>query len=821
MFRHMQRRSDRLVLVVAGAALIGLVTVSLLSVSARIGHVTPGFVTWQNLVVPAVSRTSETDAANDVPLRSLVEAVDDIPIRSAEELRARIEAEPPGHAFIYRFRHHEEISHVTLPTRTLRWAEMLPIVAPFLLNGVVLWVAALVVFYFRPRLPAARAFLALGLTFGGMVILALDAFSSFWLQRLCFALDSLVPAALLHFALCFPEERDAVRRRPQLKWQIYLPFAFLALLQNYFLTRSAEAHLLVSDLVYAADSAAALFAVVSLVQTFRSSRNAVARQQAKAVAAGFAIASFIPAIAILDVVLLDAHIPFNPLTIFLLVCPVSIGYAIARHNLFEVDRFLRLGVVYGALSLLVFATYAGMVVLGEIFVGSGQPLSAEIAALYIVVALLVANPLRERVQLAVDRLFYRQTYSYRGAVEETSRRLASLLGTEQITESVLHVVTDVMTVGSGVVFVLRDDGGIDTHGRPDATDRIARQQVLSRRRAVVALANRTSPATAYEVERRQREEAADVADAPELAHALGAILFVPLRFRDKPMGLLCVGEKRSGAFYSDEDVHLLSTLANQAALALENAHAYEALARTQASLVEAERLAAVGELAATVAHGIRNPLAGIRMAAQVAREDRDDTETVTESLTDIVNETERLEKRIRGLLDITRPSDFHPAPTDLRTWSHAFVTDTRARLPGGVSLSLEDDGTSLSVAVDPLRLHEIVDVIVNNAAEAMSGQGRVEISLAATECGASIRIRDDGPGMPAEIRARVFDLFFTTKTSGTGVGLAMAKRLIERQGGTISVDSTPGGGTTFLIDLPRAVPGIPSDRATAHSSLAS
>lgn len=165
----------------------------------------------------------------------------------------------------------------------------------------------------------------------------------------------------------------------------------------------------------------------------------------KAVAAGFAIASFVPAVAILNIVLLDAHIPSNPLTIFLLFCPISIGYAIARHNLFEVDRFLRLGVVYGALSLVVFATYAGLVFAGKMLVGSGQPLPAEIGALYIVVVLLVANPPRERVQTAVDRLFHRQTYSYRGTVVETSRRLASLLGTRQITESVLHVLTDVMT----------------------------------------------------------------------------------------------------------------------------------------------------------------------------------------------------------------------------------------------------------------------------------------------------------------------------------------------------------------------------------------
>jgi signal transduction histidine kinase len=804
MLRHIQERRDRFLLVLAAVALLGFVVVSLLSVATRIGHLTPGFVTWQNLVVPAVSTTGDGDSAAAVPLRSLLEAIDGVPVRDAAALRERIGTKPAGHEFAYTFRHHDERVTVTLPTRTLRWAEVLPFVAPFLLNGLVLGITALIVFFFRPRLPAARAFLALGLTFGGMVVLAIDAFSSFWLHRLCFALDSLVPAALLHFALCFPEERDIVRRRPQLKWQIYAPFAVLALLQNYFLTRSAEAHLAVSDLVYAADAAAALFAVASLVQTFRSSANAVARQQAKAVAAGFAIASFVPAIAILNVVLLDAHIPFNPLTIFLLVCPISIGYAIARHNLFEVDRFLRLGVVYGALSLVVFATYAGLVVAGEMLVGSGQPLPAEIGAFYIVVVLLVANPLRERVQTAVDRLFYRQTYSYRGTVVETSRRLASLLGTRQITESVLHVLTDVMTIGSGAVFALRGEDSVEAHGKPAGTDATARELSTDSAAAIRSLAARRGPVTAYEIEsRRQDGDARAVAEA-DAAQALDAVLFVPLRFQDHPVGLLCVGEKLSGAFYSDEDVHLLQTLANQAALALENARAYEALAQAQASLVEAERLAAVGELAATVAHGIRNPLAGIRMAAQIAQEDRDDAATVDDSLTDIISETDRLEKRVRALLDITRPAVFAPAATDLGPWVTAFAAETRAHLPQGVELTTRIAADPATVAIDPPQLHEVLEVLVNNAAEAMQGTGKVAITVAPGDRGVKIAVADDGPGISPQVLGRIFDLFFTTKTSGTGVGLAMAKRLVERQGGTLSATSEPGRGTTFTIELPRA-----------------
>lgn len=799
MLRHIAARRDRVILVLAGLFLVVAAVVALASTATRIGRPTPGFITWQNLAVPAV--TGSGDAAAAVPLRSVLEAVDGVPVASAAELHERLGQAPVGREFAYTFRHHDERTTVTLPTRLLGWGEMLPVVVPFLLNGLVLGVTSLVVFYFRPRLRAARAFLALGVTFGGMLLLALDAFAAAWLQRLCFTLDSLVPAALLHFALCFPEERAVVRRWPALEWLVYLPGLVLAALQNWFLGRSAAAHLAVSDVVYGADAAAAIVAIASLVYTFRRSGSAVARQQAKAVAAGFAVASFVPAIAILNVVLLDANIPFNPLAIFLLVCPVSIGWAIARHNLFEVDRFLRLGVVYGALSLLVFAAYAGLVVAGEWIVGAGAPLPAEVGALYIVAVLLLANPLRVRVQEAVDRLFYRQSYSYRGAVEHTSRRLASLLGTRDITGSVLHVVTDVMAIGSGALFVLRDDG-IEAWGSPAAVDARARIAAAGSGAAIRALAARPRPVTAYEIGRRAADGDARSTAAVELARSLDVFLFVPLRFQDAPVGLLCAGEKLSGAFYSDEDLHLLETLANQAALALENARAYEALTRTQASLVEAERLAAVGELAATLAHGIRNPLAGIRMAAQVAQDDPADSATVGESLADIVSETERLEMRVRGLLDITRPANDRPETTDLGSLVRGFAAEVAARIPPAMQVETHVAADVPAVRIDPPRLREVLDVLVNNAVEALGGSGSLTIDVTPQPRGAAITVRDDGPGIPAEVVGRIFDLFFTTKSSGTGVGLAMAKRLIERQGGTLQVESEPGRGTTFTIELP-------------------
>src|SRR5204863_7497571 len=130
-------------------------------------------------------------------------------------------------------------------------------------------------------------------------------------------------------------------------------------------------------------------------------------------------------------------------------------------------------------------------------------------------------------------------------------------------------------------------------------------------------------------------------------------------------GLLAVGGKASGRPFSADDVDVLSTLANQTAIALANAAALEQLREAQESLARAERLAAIGELSAAVAHGIRNPLAGIRLAAQLAVADAAADDPLRESFVDILGEADALESRISELLDFARPFAPNYVPADL------------------------------------------------------------------------------------------------------------------------------------------------------------
>jgi signal transduction histidine kinase len=786
------------------------VVVAVASTATIVGRTSPGFVVWRNLVVPSIGADDWPGMRAGVPLRTVLRAVDDVPVGDAADLRRRIGALPEGTTVRYTFTRGDETQVVAVPTSRWRWRDVLPVYLPYLLEGAVLLATALVIFVFRPGDAAARAGALLSGTAGLMLVLALDLFSAGWVQRLYFLAESLVPASLFDFGMSFPEERRFVRTRPWLRPLLYAAFVLLGIVQNVLLDLDPEAHLLANDLVYGLAAVAGLLAVVSLVLTLVRSRNPLARQQVQVVLAGMVLAALVPALGLLAILALGATIPMNALTPFLLLFPLSIGYAVARHDLFAVDRYLRLGFSYAVLTVVVFGSYAGFVALGELWLGHRMP--SVVVPLYVLVMMLFLNPLRERIQRAVDRLFYRQRYDYRGTVESTSQALAAFLDSGRIAETVLATLVEHVAVEWALLVLLDDDGGTPhAYGRPaDVAPRtlalLAEEPGLLERIAAL-------PRPVRRLEHADNSAGPALGAAIRFAGRAGASLLLPLRFEGRPLGVLIVGEKLSGALFSDEDMHLLHTLAHQAALALTNARAYEIIRRTQDELVQAERLAAIGEMAAALAHGIRNPVAGIRLFAELARDDLDDRPQIAATMTDIIAESDRLEKRVRSMLDIARPLEVKVRADDLVSFLGGLVPELRRRAPGGIAVDLEvDDGAGARLAhvlFDARALAECIETVVVNAFDALGGSGHVSLRVALDgfadgRPAALLTIADDGPGMDEATARRVFELFFTTKRSGTGVGLAMTKRLVERQGGTIEVETRAGRGTTFRIRLPLA-----------------
>jgi signal transduction histidine kinase len=235
------------------------------------------------------------------------------------------------------------------------------------------------------------------------------------------------------------------------------------------------------------------------------------------------------------------------------------------------------------------------------------------------------------------------------------------------------------------------------------------------------------------------------------------------------------------------------------------------LERTQAQLVQSEKLASIGEMSAAVAHGLRNPLASLRAAAQLVRR-HPDSPAAGETLEAIIEEVDRLDRRISHLLSFSRPAPFNPMPERIDRLVEgllpAFAEPLRER---GVELSLELARDLPEVRVDPMQMEQALLELVSNALDAMPNGGTLRLTAQPGDGGPPtsevlVEVADTGGGIPDHVLPSVCEPFFTTREEGTGLGLAIAKRYVEQNGGRLEIQSTPGAGTTVRVRLPTGAP---------------
>src|SRR5437773_212088 len=237
----------------------------------------------------------------------------------------------------------------------------------------------------------------------------------------------------------------------------------------------------------------------------------------------------------------------------------------------------------------------------------------------------------------------------------------------------------------------------------------------------------------------------------------------------------------------------------------------ERLRQSRAQLVQSEKLASIGQMAAGVAHGLRNPLASLRAAAQLAqRRVEGPAGAAREQLNAIIEQVDRLDQRIAHLLTFSRPAPFRPLRESVQTLVDGALSGFAELLRQyRVELAVTVPPALREIRVDPMRLEQALTEIISNALDAMSNGGRLEIAARSQvgEAGAEgvlLEITDSGAGIPAEILPNLCEPFFTTRAEGTGLGLAIAKRYVEETGGRLDIASRIGHGTTVRIWLPVA-----------------
>ena len=233
-------------------------------------------------------------------------------------------------------------------------------------------------------------------------------------------------------------------------------------------------------------------------------------------------------------------------------------------------------------------------------------------------------------------------------------------------------------------------------------------------------------------------------------------------------------------------------------------HDLTEIKRLQATLQKQEKLAAIGNLAAGVAHEVRNPLSSIKGYAAYFGTLFEEGSERKKAAEIMIAEVERLNRVISELLEIARPSDIKPRPTDV-----PFLLASSLRLvqqeaeAAGVRITTRITDGITPFAMDPDRLTQALLNLYINAIQAMPDGGQLTVSAEETAAGLEIAVSDSGGGIGKEALAKIFDPYFTTKNTGTGLGLAVVQKVVEAHGGSIELTSEPGRGTRFTLILPR------------------
>ena len=484
------------------------------------------------------------------------------------------------------------------------------------------------------------------------------------------------------------------------------------------------------------------------------------------------------------------------------------AYSIVKHRLMDINIVLKKGTTYVLLMLLLFVPSSLLIILGQklFYKEINYLFLAFIFSILLLVSIFFYK-IKPRTEKAVEQFLFKKYYDYRETLGKFSKAMVTILDLQSLSKRVIETITQTMGVEKASLFLLNEEkGGYEL--------RESRNVEMA---SPVSLLPKGDPLPQYLFKMKEiiiREELAKGANIPELdsvihqMSSLEAEVSIPLVSKGHLIGIINLSYKFNKDIYSHEDIELLSTLANQMAIAIENARLYEDLKRSKSYMRRADRLASLGTLTAGLAHEIRNPLVAIKTFTQLLPERLNDEEFLNKFLGIASGEVDRIALLINELLEFAKPSEPKLELENITTILDGMILLISTEAKKKQINVIKNYALDLPpVQIDREQIKQVFLNILLNAIEATPEDGSITVKTRSFmkpggEPYIQIEFTDTGCGIPPEKLEEIFNPFFTTKSAGSGLGLSISHQIVEDHKGYIHVESELTKGSSFFINLP-------------------
>jgi signal transduction histidine kinase len=474
----------------------------------------------------------------------------------------------------------------------------------------------------------------------------------------------------------------------------------------------------------------------------------------------------------------------------------------------DIEFFIRKGVTYAYASFLLLIPLFAVIIVAQIFTfqTTNYPFSALIF-FSIVTAAYFFPRVKVKAEKTIEQLIFRDKYDYKKTLRDLSKAMVSILDLNELCRKIITTSTEALLVEKASIYIFDEEKSVymlrDCQGSQcNKLDGTYRKDELFFKWAEMHKDIFI---------REELERFIDVPEAIAVAEKMSqmeAELCIPLFTKKKLIGIINLGMKENKEMYTHEDLEMLTTLANNATIAIENSQLYESLMKTKQVMLRAERLAALGTLSAGLAHEIRNPLVAIKTFTQLLPERYDDEEFRNYFLNVTAGEIDRISSLVTELLEFARPSEPFFQQEDINSTLEKMIKliNNEAKkkdLQIVTNLELQLP----TVTMDKEQMKQVFLNILLNAIQATPEKGKISIRTSKNTQNANhefiqVEISDTGKGVSPEEVDKIFTPFYTTRSQGSGLGLAISHQIVEEHEGTITVESILNKGAVFTVNLP-------------------